>query len=149
MRRTYALTPPFLTVVLILVTRKLESKIAENAKVTKIESISRTGISVVYLELDEKIKDSAKELDDIKLKLDSISDLPENAGPINFIKDFGDTAALMLTVASPKVSDVEIDLRARAVQKAIEAARAQAQAAGNEKRFAVVVNFPQSISPCR
>ena len=55
-----------------LITRKLESKIAENSKVIKIESISRTSISVVYLELDEKIKDSAKELDDIKLKLDSI-----------------------------------------------------------------------------
>jgi Cation/multidrug efflux pump len=130
-----------------LVTKKIESKIAENAKVIKIESISRTSISVVYLELDEKIKDSAKELDDIKLKLDSIDDLPDNAGPIDFIKDFGDTAALMLTVASPKVSDVEIALRARAVQKAIEAARAQAHPTGNEARFTIVVNFPQSISP--
>ena len=57
----------------------------ENLVTKKIESISRTSISVVYLELDEKIKDSAKELDDIKLKLDSINDLPDNAGPINFI----------------------------------------------------------------
>ena len=35
-------------------------------------------------------------------KLDSIHDLPSGARPINFIKDFGDTAALMLTVASPQ-----------------------------------------------
>jgi len=128
-----------------LITRKLESKIAENSKVIKIESISRTSISVVYLELDEKIKDSAKELDDIKLKLDGIDDLPDGAGPINFIKDFGDTAALMLTVASPKASDVEIDLRAKAVQKAIEAIRAQARS-GDEPRFTIVLNYPQSIS---
>ena len=36
-----------------LVTRKLESRIAENAKVKKIESISRTGLSVIYVELVE------------------------------------------------------------------------------------------------
>lgn len=128
-----------------LITRKLESRIAENAKVIKIESISRTSISVVYLELDEKIKDSGKELDDIKLKLDGIDDLPDGAGPINFIKDFGDTAALMLTVASPKVSDVEIALRSKAVQKAIETTRAQVRP-GDAPRFTIILNYPQSIN---
>ena len=48
------------------------------------------------------MEDPGKEFDDIKLKLDSVRDLPEGAGPISFVKDFGDTAALMLTVASPK-----------------------------------------------
>jgi multidrug efflux pump subunit AcrB len=84
-------------------------------------------LSVVYLELDENLKETGKELDDVKLKLDSIRDLPDGAGPINFVKDFGDTAALMLTVASPKVSEVEIELRAKAIQPAIEQARAQAK----------------------
>jgi multidrug efflux pump subunit AcrB len=128
-----------------LVTRKIEGKIAENAKVTKIESISRTSVSVIYVELDEKVKDSAAELDDIKLKLDSIGDLPEGAGPINFIKDFGDTAALMLTVASPKVSDVEIGLRANVVQKAIEQLRAQVPVENRDNRFTLVQCFPQAI----
>ena len=36
-----------------LVTRKLEEKIAQNANVEKIRSISRTNISVVYVDLDE------------------------------------------------------------------------------------------------
>src|SRR5690349_20218312 len=40
-----------------LVTRKLEAKMAENAKVKKIESISRTGLSVVYVELVEGLED--------------------------------------------------------------------------------------------
>ena len=128
-----------------LVTKKIESKIAENSKVIKIESISRTSLSVVYLELDEEIKESGKELDDVKLKLDGIDDLPDGAGPINFIKDFGDTSALMLTVASPKASDVEIDLRSRAVRKAIEEVRAGAQSTA-EPRFTIVLNYPQSIS---
>ena len=85
-----------------LVTKRVEETMATNAKVTKIESISRTGLAVVYLELDENLKETGKEFDDIKLKLDGIDDLPNGAGPINFIKDFGDTAALMLTVASPE-----------------------------------------------
>jgi multidrug efflux pump subunit AcrB len=129
-----------------LVTKRIEAKIAENAKVTKIESISRTSISVVYLELDENIKETGKELDDIKLKLDGITDLPDGAGPINFVKDFGDTAALMLTVASPKVNELEIALRSDAVQKAIEQTRAQAPAASSSNRFTIIQNIPPSFS---
>src|SRR5215510_8856499 len=71
-----------------LVTKKMEERIAANAKVTKIESISRTGFAAIIFELDENLKDTGKEFDDIKLKLDSITDLPNGAGPINFIKDF-------------------------------------------------------------
>src|SRR5262249_15806962 len=127
-----------------LVTKKIETQIASNAKVTKIESISRTGISVVYLDLDENLKETGKELDDIKLKLDGIHDLPDGAGPINFIKDFGDTAALMLTVASPKVNDLEIELRASAIQAAVEQARSQTTSSAGS-RAALIVWLPQSV----
>lgn len=148
-----------------LVTKKIETQIAANAKVTKIESISRTGLSVVYLDLDDNLKETGKELDDIKLKLDGITDLPDGAGPINFVKDFGDTAALMLTVASPKASQVEIELRAKTIQSAIEQARRQFVATpsgesakgqnilpegvitnGNEGRAALIVCLPQSTA---
>ena len=64
-----------------LVSRKLEAKIAENAKVKKIESISRTGLSVVYVELVEGLKDTSRELDDIRLKLDDAGrTLPDGWG---------------------------------------------------------------------
>src|ERR1700755_3486672 len=109
-----------------LVTRKMEQKIAESSKVEKIESISRTSVAIVYVTLKEEVVDRGKEFDDIKLKLDSIHDLPSGAQPINFIKDFGDTAALLLTVASPKVGDVELELRARAISHAITSVRAGA-----------------------
>lgn len=143
-----------------LVTKKIETQIAANAKVTKVESISRTGLSVVYLDLDENLKETGKELDDIKLKLDGIHDLPEGAGPINFVKDFGDTAALMLTVASPKADDLEIDLRARAIQPVIEQTRLSfviPPSGGNgdsrlplpegaaANRAALIVCLPQSV----
>ena len=52
--------------------------------------------------------DVLKEFDDLKGKLDGIRDLPDGSGPIYFVKDFGDTAALMLTVASPRVGADEI-----------------------------------------
>jgi multidrug efflux pump subunit AcrB len=125
-----------------LVTRKIEQKMAENSKVEKIESISRTSTSIVYVTLNESVVDRGKELDDIKGKLDSIRDLPQGAQPINFIKDFGDTSALLLTVASPQVNDVELELRARAIAHAIGAVRP----AGAKDRATLVVAFPPSIN---
>jgi multidrug efflux pump subunit AcrB len=127
-----------------LVTKRVESAIAANSKVTKIESISRTGLAVIYVELDEKVTDTGKQFDDVKLRLDAIHDLPDGAGPINFIKDFGDTAALMLTVASPQIDGVELDLRARDVQKAIEAARAQNN--GGKDAVSIIYNYPRSMT---
>src|SRR4030095_9293351 len=55
-----------------LVTRKVEEKIAQNANVEKIRSISRTNVSVVYVDLDENFPGAqiGKEFDDIALKLD-------------------------------------------------------------------------------
>jgi len=126
-----------------LVTRKIELKVAENTHIKKIESTSRVGVSVVTVELDEKVEDTGKQFDDIKYRLDSIKDLPEGAGPINFLKDYGDTAALMLTVASPKVSGVEIALRARELEKAINGARPRAKPG---PRVTLVFGFPISIS---
>src|SRR5262249_33057845 len=125
-----------------LVSRKVEERAAGNAKIKKIESISRTGLSVVYFELVEQVKETGKEFDDIKLRLDGIRDLPQGAGPINFMKDFGDTAALMLTVASPHISDVGIELRAKSIQHQIEAIRSRV--AGS--RFTVAVGFPETLN---
>src|SRR5262249_13548489 len=90
-----------------------------------------------------------------KLKLDQVNpDLPNGAGPINFIKDFGDTAALMLTVASPKVNDIELELRAKSLQKAIESVRKGAPTAPDvpampakpSERVTFVITFPPSIN---
>lgn len=130
-----------------LVTRKMEEKIAENSKVTRIDSVSRNSLGVVIIEIDETIPDTSKELDDLQLKLNSIRDLPSGARPIEFIKDFGDTAALMLTVATPKVQGVNLSLRARSVRQAIEQLRATAPAATREGAATMVVCFPESISP--
>jgi multidrug efflux pump len=131
-----------------LVTRKIEEKMAQNANVEKIRSISRTNISVVYVDLDENFPGTqiGKEFDDIALKLDSIKDLPDGAGPIQFIKDFGDTSALMLTVASPKVSETEIDVRAKEVSEAIARNRREYAPASNGRRFTIVNTLTHPVS---
>src|SRR4030095_13679875 len=131
-----------------LVTRKIEEKVAQNANVEKIRSISRTNISVVYVDLDENFPGAqiGKEFDDIALKLDSIKDLPDGAGPIQFIKDFGDTSALMLTVASPKVSAAEIDVRAKEVGEGIARNRAQYGQAGGGTRFTIVSTLTHPVT---
>src|SRR5215467_4405510 len=105
-----------------LVTRKIEEKIAQNIKVSEIKSTSRAGLSVVYAEVDERVADTAKEFDDIKIKLDSLTDLPEGAGPMQYIKEFGETSALMLTVASPPAQGAPLDLLAKAIEKRIDPA---------------------------
>ncbi|MBA4395232.1 MAG: AcrB/AcrD/AcrF family protein, partial [Desulfobacca sp.] len=128
-----------------LMTRRVEEKMAENASVEKIESTSQTGFSLVYVTLTEKISETGKEFDDIKLKLDSLQDLPQGAGPIQFIKDFGDTTALMLTVASPKVEATQLAIRSQEIKRVIEHARLKA---GNDReRVSLVVCFPQTLQP--
>jgi multidrug efflux pump subunit AcrB len=127
------------------VTRKIEEKLGQNARVEKIEAISRNSIAIVHVALDEKVKDVGKEFDDIRLRLDSIRDLPQGAGPVEFIKDFGDTAALMLTVASPRTDGVLLAQRAGSVQQAIEGARAQLSPEIRAASASLVVGLPTSL----
>ena len=133
-----------------LVARRIEDAMAQNAYVERVTSVSRAGLAVVYVQLEERVREPGKQLGDIKIKIDSITDLPEGAGPINFMKDFGDTAALMLTVASPRVGDVEIALRARDVERAIETMRRRPPPRGGDAaapRVSVIACVPQSIGP--
>lgn len=134
-----------------LVTRKLEQKLTENSHLHRrgpgsdyaIESTTLTGVAVVHVQLADTLRDTREDFNDLDLKLRSIVDLPSGAGPIQFFSDFGDTAALMLTVASPKERDVAIELRARMVARAITTVRGNSSG----RRASVVVAFPPSIGP--
>jgi multidrug efflux pump subunit AcrB len=133
-----------------LVTRPIEQKIAENPHIHPasasdygIKSLTLPGLSIVYVQLDENVADAKKQFADINLKLDALgSRLPQGAGPINFQSDFGDTAALMLTVASPAADKTEVAVRAQTIRDAIEQVRQGAQ----ESRVSIVAAFPQSVS---
>src|SRR5271154_864999 len=117
-----------------LVTRPIEQTIAQNKTIHPpsaadygIRSISLPGASFVYVQLSEDIADSRTQFSDINLKLQSMTGrLPQGASTVQFQSDFGDTAALMMTVASPPVDDLEIQMRARSVESAIRTARSAA-----------------------
>ncbi len=136
-----------------LVTRPIEQTVAGNSTIKPpspsefgIRSLSFPGMAAVYIQLDDSVQDKKKQFSDINLKLNQLNaQLPQGAGPIQFNSDFGDTAALMLTVASPKVSSTEIALRARSVQKAIEQVRTGETRTSPLPRVSVVYCFPPSV----
>ncbi len=136
------------------VTRRIEDVAAENKTIHPgtdadygIKSISLPGYSFVYIQLDEGVTDTKRQFSDINLKLNALNaQLPQGAGPIIFQSDFGDTAALMLTVASPKVDDIEIAARANSIEAAIRKAREAKSQNQKGQHITVVDCFPQSIS---
>ncbi|MEQ9619598.1 MAG: efflux RND transporter permease subunit [Deltaproteobacteria bacterium] len=137
-----------------LVTKPIEETIAQNSSLHEpdpgdefaIKSISLPGVSIVQVQLSEGLKDTTKEFNDINLRLDYLNNrLPEGAGPIQFNSGFGNTAAMMLTVASPKESEIEIAIRARNIEKSIEAVRSRASEHETSERMTFILAFPGAV----
>jgi multidrug efflux pump subunit AcrB len=134
-----------------LVTRKIEKKLTEVAEVRppspeeySIKSLSLDGLSVVNVQVDYKVDDTKPIFNEMDLKLRGITDLPAGAGPIQFFSGFGDTAALMLTIASPRESEVAVSLRADEIENRIKEVRSSASVDGAD-RATVVVAFPLTL----
>src|SRR5215831_14119119 len=136
-----------------LVTRPIEQTIAENKTIHPasagdygIRSISLPGASFVYVQLAENVADSREQFSEINLKLQALGPrLPSGATGVQFQSDFGDTAALMMTVASPPIDDLEVEVRARSVESALRAARAGSRPSKLQP-VTVVYTFPLTIS---
>ena len=137
-----------------LITKPIEDTVSQNKWIHPgtpadygVRSISLPGYSYVYIQLAENVDDLKRQFSDINLKLNALnSQLPQGAGPITFQSDFGDTAALMLTVASPKADSVEIDLRSQSIQAAIRSARATKKTKVAEKPVTFIYPFSTSVS---
>src|SRR5258705_5772702 len=137
-----------------LVTPPIEDAVAENKTIHPgtasdygIRSVSLPGAAYVYVQLAENVADVKRQFSDINLKLNALNrQLPQGAGPISFQSDFGDTAALMLTIASPKADSVEIDIRARGIQSAIQTSRGAKKYKEQGAPVTIVYSFPQSLS---
>ena len=140
-----------------LVTRPIEQAIAQNKTIHPptaadygIRSISLPGVSIVYVQLAENVEDTRKQFSDINLKLEAVaSTLPSGASEIQFQSDFGDTAALMMTVASPPIDDLEIQMRSRSVEDAIRSARSSAGPSKLQRISIVVTRFPSLFRKTR
>ncbi len=129
-----------------LLTQRIEDAIAENGRIERIESTTRTGVTIVSLRLRQGLTSTSRDeqLDDLWLRLSSLGNLPPGAR-VDFLKDFGDTAALMLTIASPRASDIEIQLRARRIAREIERTRQGAVTSEGAHRATLVVCFPHDL----
>ncbi len=127
-----------------LVTRRMEEAVSGNSKIEKIESTTRDGVAVLLVHLEEGVSDTVEQFADIGQRVTRINNLPNGAGPVTWVSDFGDTAALMLTIASPKVGQAELRIRGLAAGKAIAQLRAGTSAA---ERVAALYCFPPTVSP--
>jgi len=134
------------------VTRVIEQAVAENSALRpahpddfSLKSLSLPGLSIVSVQLADEVVDTKRQWSDIALKLEAAGRLlPQGAGPVQFNSDYGDTSALMLTVASPPADRIETELRARGVRRAVETVRSGARAG---RRVSLVVCFPHTVSP--
>ena len=113
-----------------LVTRQVEQKIAESPFLNQpsdrafaMQSLTLPSVSMIQVQLAPGT-DRDVAFNEIGLQLDSLNEsLPEGAGPISLNSQFGDTAAVLLSVASPKIDSVELALRARDISSAISKVR--------------------------
>ena len=140
-----------------LITRPIEQTIAENKTIHPatpdeygIRSISLPGLSIVYVQLSENVANTREQFSDINLKLQALGPkLPSGATGVQFQSDFGDTAALMMTIASPPIDALEIQMRSRSVEDAIRSARSstdRAPARSNLRPISIVYTFPLTLS---
>jgi len=125
-----------------LVTKPIEKTIASNSKISKIESISRSNSSVITFYIADNLKEIGPVLDDVGERLAAVQSLPEGAGPIQYQRDFGDTATLMLAVASPKVTSADLEVRAAKLRETIQTTRSQASRGRTAGRASIIICFP-------
>ena len=100
-------------------------------------------LSIIQVQLSES-DGLKKEFSDMNLKLNSLS-LPQGAGPIKFNSDFGDTAALMLTVASPLEDQTAIAVRSHAIEQVLAKVRATRRAKSGMSPVTIVYCFPEAV----
>jgi len=128
--------------------RKVEKKLAENPAVEHVRSISRQGLSVVFVDLYDTIKDAEPVWQDLDNKLAAMTDLPTSGDqPLRPLldKDFGDTVAVMLTVSSPPVSDFEVERRAEVIARRLAVARDARPPGLRDRRMSGVVIHPRGL----
>lgn len=130
--------------------RKIEKKLAESPAVEHVRSVSRQGLSLVFVDLFETIQNAELVWQDLDNKLASMTDLPTSGGqPVRprLDKDFGDTVALMLTLSSPPVSDAEVEHRAQVIAARLEQVRAGRPEPLRAGRLSAVLVHPATLDP--
>lgn len=130
-----------------LVTRPLELLAAQVAHVDVITSTSRAGRSTVFVTLEDAVRPSKVEpvWEDLRGRLDTLKGLPATAQRPILNSNFGDTATVVFSLASPPADPLEISLRAQLVRRVVEPRRAASPGA----RQTTIIVFPDGVDPAR
>ncbi|MEH6526941.1 MAG: efflux RND transporter permease subunit [Sneathiella sp.] len=137
-----------------LITRQVEEKIAESSKLQEtspskfaIKSLTMPNLSVVQIQLSDSLSTTKAAFNEINLNLNALSEtLPAGAGSITFNDGFGNTAAILLTIASPTERPIEISLRARDIEAAIKTARRNKGIPEEGTQQSLIVVMPRDIN---
>lgn len=129
------------------VSRPLELLAGQVARVDVITSTSRAGRSTVFVTLEDSVRPSmvAPVWDDLRARLDTLKGLPATAQRPILNSNFGDTATVVFSVASPLADPLEVSLRAELIRRVVEPRRALAGGA----RETTVIIFPDGVDPAR
>jgi multidrug efflux pump subunit AcrB len=130
-------------------TRKIEKRVTENASVEKVHSLSRENLSVVFVELFDTVRQTEVVWQDIQNRLATMKDLPSVHGRVMqpvLDKEFGETVAVMLTISGPKVSDFEVEARAKSIRRDLAAFRESRPESFRRNRVSAVLVYPPAVS---
>ncbi|MFZ5440081.1 MAG: efflux RND transporter permease subunit [Myxococcota bacterium] len=130
-----------------LVTRPLELLAGQVARVDVITSTSRAGRSTVFVTLEDSVRPSQVEpvWEDLRGRLDTLKGLPATAQRPVLNSNFGDTATVVYSLASPPADPLEVSLRAELVRRVVEPRRARSP---GERQTTIIV-FPDGVDPAR
>ncbi|MEL7003901.1 MAG: efflux RND transporter permease subunit [Bacteroidota bacterium] len=94
----------------LLVTDKVEEKVQELPELKEVTSTSRTGLSVVQVELKDEVKPEEMQAvwDRLRRKLDEISDLPDGVDPFLDDDGIGDVYGIAIGLTSDGYSYAEL-----------------------------------------
>ncbi len=125
-----------------LVTRPVERLASQVQRVDVVSSTSRAGRSIVFVTLEDGTRpaDVDPVWEDLRARLDTLTGLPATASRPLLNTRFGDTATVVLTLASPPADPLEVELRARVIREAVLAARG-----GATGRQTTLVVFPDGV----
>jgi multidrug efflux pump subunit AcrB len=123
-----------------LVTDKIEKVVQELPELDSVTSTSRTGLSLIYVNIEEKYKDLDPIWDDLRRKIDAVrGDLPSGVVGPGVNTDFGDVYPIMLSITGDGYTYAELKTVADEVRDELlhidEVAKVEIYGAQEERIF--------------
>lgn len=132
-----------------LVTIPVEQTSRQVARVDKVVSTTRAGISTVFVTLEDTAGKSDVDVawNDLRARVDLLAArLPAGTARPQVNTSFGDTATVVYSVATPLVDDVELDVRAKSIRVALERERAARAGPRTSVVFIPAPGVPKSFA---